>query len=263
MRIGEFAKKQYKTAENLNSRCNLHSYNINKVDWDNWCFSKMRFPKKAKILEIGCGTGRLWSKNRQYLNKEWSITLADFSKGMLKSTKEELEELNYNFMYKEFDIQSIPYEDESFDVVIARHMLYLVPNIEKALFEIKRVLTRGGLFYATTNTPDAMYELNELMKKFDPKIGLSNNGMGERFDSESGQLLLTKYFDKVKKDILSGKIVVDKAEPVVSYKASTIKGSTVLVGEKRQQLTKYIEDYIRENGNISITTGACIFEAKK
>lgn len=244
-------KEQYKTAENFNLRGNLHSYNINKIDWTNWCFNEMDFPNKARVLEIGCGTGELWYKNRHSIDEGWDITLSDFSEGMLQKTKEKLQEINHNFKY------------EVIDVVIARHMIYLVPDIEKALSEIKRVLVKGGSFYVTTNGREAMGELNEIMEKFDSRIGLSNNGMCERFHIENGEVLLKKYFDQVKRDVLSGKIVVDRAEPVVSYKASTIKGRDILVGERKQEFIKYIEEYIKENGNISITTKACIFKVKK
>jgi hypothetical protein len=64
-------------------------------------------------------------------------------------------------------------------------------------------------------------------------------------------------------EVLEGKIIVDEAEPVVSYKASTIKGSSILVGEKRKKFTKYLQDYIDEKGNISITTKACLFKVRK
>lgn len=256
-------KEQYKTSENLSIRGNLHSYNINKTDWNNWCFNQMQIPDGARILELGCGTGELWYKNRNLLNNNWEITLSDFSEGMLESTKNRLERLDYNFKYKVVDAQSIPYEDGYFDIVIARHMLYLVPEIEKALSEVKRVLADGGTFYATTNSHDAMSELNELVEVFDPEMGLHNNGMCERFDMEGGYLLLQKYFGEVKTDILQGSIVVDEAEPMVAYKASTIKGRSVLVGDKRQQFKRYLEDYIKKNGKVSITTKSCIFTVKK
>ena len=68
---------------------------------------------------------------------------------------------------------------------------------------------------------------------------------------------------KVNVEILEGKIIVDDAKPVVSYKASTIQGSSILVGEKKKEFTKYLEDYIKENGNISITTKTCMFKARK
>lgn len=260
--IKQALKEQYKTAENLTARGSLHSYNINKTDWNNWCFSQMRIPDKARILELGCGTGDFWYKNRQSLKNDWSITLSDFSMGMINSTKERLEDINFSFTYKEIDAQDIPYENECFDIVIARHMLYLVPDIEKVLSEIKRVLAKGGTLYVTTNSHDTMSELNALVENFDSQMELHNNGMGDRFDMEHGYLLLKKYFGEVKAEILQGKIVVDDAEPIVNYKASTVKGKSILVGEKKKQFMRYVENYIRENGSLSITTKACIFKAR-
>lgn len=256
-------KEQYKTDEKFNLRGNLHSYNINKTDWTNWCFNQMKFPSNAKILELGCGTGDLWYSNSNNIKDDWNITLSDFSKGMLLSAKKKLEAIKHNFIFEEIDAQDIPYKDESFDVIIARHMLYLVPDIEKALSEIKRVLIKGGLFYVTTNSNESMAELNELIEKFDSKLGLNNNGMCDRFDMENGHTLLKKYFNEINVDVLEGKIIVDSAEPVVSYKGSTIKGSSILIGQKKQEFTEYVKRYIRENGNISITTKACIFKARK
>lgn len=255
-------REQYKTDEKLRVRNNLHSYNINKTDWANWCFSKMQFPSNARILELGCGMGDLWNKNSSSIKKDWNITLSDFSEGMLNSAKENLRQVAHNFSFKQIDAQDIPYKDGSFDVVIARHMLYLVPDIEKAVSEVKRVLNKGGVFYVTTNSNEAMAELNELVKKFDPKLGLHNNGMCDRFDLENGYPLLKKYFDETSLDLFEGKIIVDTAEPVVSYKASTIKGNSMLTVEKRQEFTRYVEQYIKEKGNISITTKAGIFKAR-
>ncbi|MDV3427542.1 MAG: class I SAM-dependent methyltransferase [Bacillota bacterium] len=260
---GQDIKEQYKTAEKLNARSRLHSYNINKTDWNNWCFNQMQIPHKARILELGCGTGDFWHKNIHCLKSDWDIILSDFSKGMLENTKNRLEKSDFNFKYEEIDAQEIPYENEYFDVIIARHMLYLIPDIEKALLEIKRVLTECGIFYATTNSHDSMAELNKLVEEFDPKLELNNNGMGDRFDMEGGYLLLKKYFGKVKMDVLQGKIIVNDAEPIVAYKASTIKGSSLLTGDKKQQFAKFVEDYIKKNGSISITTKSCIFKAEK
>ncbi|WP_291582072.1 MerR family transcriptional regulator [Clostridium sp. UBA6640] len=256
-------KEQYKSAENFNLRTKLHSYNTNKTDWNNWCFNQMKVPSKARILELGCGTGELWIKNKDNVNSEWNVTLSDFSSSMLESTKERLQSVGQNFLYKEIDAQNIPYEDESIDVVIARHMIYLVPDIEKALLEIKRVLVKDGTFYVTANSCEAMSELNNLIEKFDPTLGLHNNGMCYRFQLENGQALLKKYFSEVKIEVLEGKIVTSDVDAIVSYKASSIKGTSVLVGKKKDDFRKYIDDYIKKNGDISITTKACIFEVKK
>lgn len=256
-------KEQYKTVENLNLRTKLHSYNTNKMDWSDWCFKQMKFPTKAKILELGCGGGDLWVKNKQYINKEWKIVLSDSSTAMLENSKERLKQIDFDFTYEQIDAQNIPYEDESFDVVIARHMLYLVPDIEKVLSEIKRVLVKGGMFYTTTNGKETMWELNQLVEDFDSSLGLNNNGMCARFEFENGGALIKKYFSEAELEVFEGKIVVDNADPIVDYKSSTIKGSSILVGEKKDKFKKYIENRIKENGNISITTKSGMFKAKR
>ncbi|WP_252234922.1 methyltransferase domain-containing protein [Clostridium sp. ZS1] len=256
-------KEQYNSDENLNLRTNLHSYNINKIDWDKWCFQKMNLIKCSKILELGCGVGKLWIKNQNFIDKNSEIILSDFSTNMLKCAKNNLKNLDYKFNYKKINAEDIPYDDESFDVVIAEHMLYFVTDIEKALSEIKRVLKPNGIFYVTTNSCNSMIELNKLAEKFDPNLDINNNGLSSRFDLENGEKMLKKYFNNIELDILEGKIIVDKADPVVSYKASTIQGNSILVGEKREEFTKYLEKYIEENKNIEITTKAGIFKASK
>ncbi|HBJ2622666.1 methyltransferase domain-containing protein [Clostridium botulinum] len=256
-------KEQYNSDENLKLRTNLHSYNRNKIDWDKWCFQKMNLIKCSKILELGCGVGKLWIKNQDFIDENSEIILSDFSPNMLKCAKNNLENLDYKFKYKKINAEDIPYDDESFDVVIAEHMIYFVTDIEKALSEIKRVLKPNGIFYVTTNSCNSMIELNKLAEKFDPNLDINNNGLSSRFDLENGEKMLKKYFNNIESETLEGKIILDKAEPVVSYKASTIQGNSILVGKKREEFTKYLEKYIEENKNIEITTKAGIFKASK
>ena len=256
-------KEQYNSDKNLNLRTTLHSYNTNKIDWDKWCFQKMNLTEGSKILELGCGVGKLWIKNKELIDKNSEIILSDFSPNMLKCAKNNLENLDYKFKYKKINAEDIPYDDESFDVVIAEHMLYFVTDIEKALSEIKRVLKPNGIFYVTTNSCNSMIELNKLAEKFDPNLDINNNGLSSRFDLENGEKMLKKYFNNIESEILEGKIIVDKADPVVSYKASTIQGNSILVGKKREEFTKYLEKYIEENKNIEITTKAGIFKVSK
>ena len=256
-------KEQYNSDKNLNLRSNLHSYNVNKIDWDVWCFENMKFCKNDKVLELGCGNGKLWLKNKEKIETDLNITLSDFSKSMIKSAKNNLKEINMDFQYKEINAEKIQYKDETFDVIIAEHMIYFVSNIEKALEEIKRVLKPNGKVYITTNSKNTMNELNELCEKFAPNSGLSNNGLSERFNLEEGEKLLKKYFNNVSLNVLEGKIILSESEPLVSYKASTIQGKSILIGKKRIEFKDYLDNYIKENKQILITTKAGIFEIIK
>ena len=109
----------------------------------------MNIPEYSNVLELGCGNGLLWMNNEESINETLSITLSDFSEGMLQSARQNIN--NKNIKYQVIDIQDIPYENESFDIIISRHMLYHVPDIDKALSEVKRVLKPGGKFYVSTN----------------------------------------------------------------------------------------------------------------
>ncbi|WP_294406762.1 methyltransferase domain-containing protein [uncultured Clostridium sp.] len=256
-------KEQYKNDKNLKLRSNLHSYNINKIDWDKWCFDNMEFPTEGRVLELGCGTGKFWKKNKGRIKEGLNICVSDFSRSMLKSAEENLKEVNHDFTFKEINAECIPYDDCTFDVVIAQHMIYFIPDIDKALKEIKRVLVLGGKFYVTANSKTSMAELNELIENFDAESGLNSNGYSTRFELENGKEILKKYFSRIDVDILNGRIIVDDPEPVVSYKASTIQGNRVLVGEKRKEFKNYLKKYIKDNNNISITTKTCIFKCEK
>lgn len=256
-------KEQYKNDKNLNLRANLHSYNINKVDWDKWCYKQIDFKKNSRVLELGCGSGKFWWKNKENIDENLDITVSDFSKSMLKIAKSKLKNINSNFKFQEINAESIPYDDNTFDIVIAQHMIYFVPDIEQALNEIRRILVPGGIFYVTANSSDSMKELNELVNDFDSNSGLNSNGYSTRFELENGTDILKKYFNKVDVEILNGKILVNDPKPVVEYKASTIQGSSILVGEKKKEFTKYVQDYIDKNKEISITTKTCMFKAEK
>lgn len=256
-------REQYKNDKNLKIRTNLHSYNTNKVDWDKWCFNNISFVENAKVLELGCGTGEFWRKNIDNLDKNLNICISDFSESMLKIAKANLKDIKLKFKFKEINAENIPFKDNTFDIIIAQHMIYFVPNMDKALKEIKRVLRPGGKLYVTANSKYSMLELNELLEDFSPKSGLNSNGYSTRFELENGKEILGKHFKNIHVNILNGKIIIDNPNPVVSYKASTIQGEKILVGDKRKEFKEYLKKYIKDNGNISITTKTCMFKCEK
>ena len=143
-------KQQYANANNLKTRISIHDkYSTNKMGFGNWIVSNYRIDKGMKVLELGCGTGDMWKNRESLINLCSQLTLSDLSEGMLVTTKSNIGEFD-NVEYKVIDIQEIPYEDETFDMVIANMMLYHVPDIDKGLAEVRRVLKEGGIFYCAT-----------------------------------------------------------------------------------------------------------------
>ena len=162
----KIVKNQYKNPSNFAKRRVLHEkFGTNKYDWYKWIFDHFDFPARCKILELGSGLGTLWLNNQERINKGWNITLSDFSQEMLEKLKQNLEKVNHPFKFQLINVQDIPYEDSSFDVVIANGLLYLVPDLEKAIKEIARVIKPGGILIASTSGNKYMKELEELLEK--------------------------------------------------------------------------------------------------
>ena len=66
--------EQYKNAKNLNDRISLHEkYSTNKQGWFNWLFEKIDFSKVNRLLELGCGNGKLWQENKIELRNSYRI----------------------------------------------------------------------------------------------------------------------------------------------------------------------------------------------
>jgi SAM-dependent methyltransferase len=113
--------------------------------------------------------------------------------------------------------------DMTFDVVMARHMLYHVPDIDAAVSEAARVLRSGGRFLATTNSAHTMPEYWEIRnmaaQRFPSMIPVEN--VNARFSLENGATYLEPYFDEIEVHTLPGTLRFPSATPFVDYFAST------------------------------------------
>jgi len=165
-----------------------------------------------KVLELGCGTGDMW-KNRTDLIKLCSqLVLSDFSEGMLSAAKNNIGEWD-NVDYKVIDIQEIPFENETFNAVIANMMLYHVPDIDKGLAEVRRVLKKGGLFYCATY---GEHGIVEYLSKILSAYGVEDN-VNKNFTLQNGREILSKTFSSVEKREYIDSLAVTNVDDMVEY----------------------------------------------
>jgi ubiquinone/menaquinone biosynthesis C-methylase UbiE len=259
----ELLKNQYKDSSNLDSRIRIHDmFSTNKKDWHLWLFEQYSIPENSSILELGCGNGVFWAKNKHRIPSDWNIILSDFSSGMLQDAQNNLRGFP-NIQYKQIDAQDIPFEDNHFDVVIANHMLYHVPDRNKAFKEVRRILKSEGVFYAASNGKKHMEETVELLKEFDPELMYSHSKLSENFGLENGKEQISKCFSRVSLREFEGGLEVTEVQPLVQYLLSynsSIKET--LTGEKLAEFTKFLKNKMQENGGvIKITKSTGLFEA--
>ena len=242
-------KRQFSNDKNLITRIDFYKkYTTNKYKFSDWLFDKYKFNENQYILELGCGNGNHWEGRIEKLPQGCRIVLSDFSDGMLKLVNEKFC-LLHNVSVQKIDIQSIPFESNLFDVVIANHMLFHVPNLNKALLEVKRVLKKGGCFYSATDGDGGMRPfLHNAIKKFD----VHSKAFTEKlpFSLQNGDKILSKFFNSVKKFTYENVLSVTKTEDLMNWLKSTCSISGF--SEKNFiELYEYFE-------NVRLTNGGAI-----
>ena len=262
---------QYADGRNLRARQALHeTYGSSGGDWFRWVFDHLPQHDHLAVLELGAGPGRLWARNVDRLPTGWRVVVSDLSNGMRAEAEAALAGRS-QFTFAQVDAQDIPFADHAFDAVVANHMLYHVPDLERALSEVRRVLRSGGVFLAATNGADHMKELDELARMALPATLAE---LAERSDElagfqlENGAAILGRWFGRVERHDARHPLVVPDPEPLVAYLASIggLQARLATLGqEQRERLLAVATDLVRTHierlGPVRITRSSGLFVA--
>lgn len=257
----ENVEKQYANDKNLSARITLHEkYSTNKYGFSNWLFGIYDFTAAKNILELGCGTGAQWTSHLGLLPLESRLILSDLSMGMVETVRQKFK-ASKNVNVLKIDIQSIPFPDDSFDVIIANHMLYHVPELHKALSEVIRVLKPGGTFYATTIGSGGMrLYLHLALKQVSPSINAFNEDVS--FTTQNGAEILGKHFLNVKRYDYEDSLLITDVNDLLDWIESAVLGNKLSKTDLKG-LYDYFEGIRLTEGAISIPKEAGIFVSKK
>ena len=155
--------------------------------------------KGKKILDIACGTG--WS-SEQFARAGADVTAIDITPKAIELTKKRFEIYKLKAEILAADAENLPFPDNSFDYILAWGCLMHMPNTQKAINEIYRVLKPGGKFGAM------MYNKNSLHWRYFIFFGkgilklkllkYSKQDLANRYTdgAEIGGNFLTKFFSK-------------------------------------------------------------------
>lgn len=261
-------KNQYRDSRNLDARAALHRrFSTAVADWQPWVFDLLQLKPGMRVLECGCGPGWLWRENVARIPANCHITLTDLSPGMVAEAEAALAGSGHHFEFQQANIQALEFADETFDVVVANHMLYHVPDLPQGLAEVRRVLKQDGRFIAATNGNKHMQELPTLVPEVLRAISGSTLVRGESqmlpFRLENGRAALEPYFNTIELHLYADSLWVTEVEPLLAYAFSMIKPEMDVPETAVAQLRDAWTAKIKAEGGIHISKDSGVFEAQK
>jgi len=201
-------RAQYATEESLEIRRSVWLPSLDGRDPSTSALDAIVAAAPTDVLEVGCGTG-CFAARIQATRPGIRLVAIDQSERFVELTRARGVEARIG------DVQHLPFEADSFDVVAAMWMLYHVPDLDQALAEIRRVLRPGGLLVAVTNGDEHV-------------AGLRREAGGQAlitaFSSENGEGVLRRHFPHVTRDDIATRAVFADDAAAQAYLDSSEEG---------------------------------------
>jgi SAM-dependent methyltransferase len=200
-----YVERQYATERNLAARKALYD-EVDGEDARELAFRAVAEAAPARVLEVGCGEGELAARMAGELGVD--VVAIDQSPRMVELA------VARGVDARVADVQALPFEDESFDVAVAAWVLFHVPDLDRGIAELARVLRPSGRLVAVTNYVDHLFELFELAGALEQRFVLT-------FGAESGEERLSRRFARVERRDAHGTVTIRDAEAVRAYLRSS------------------------------------------
>ncbi len=193
--------RQYATEENLETRMSVWHPTLDGREPACEALYAVTRGAPARVLEVGCGTGAFAARIAAAL-PEATFVAVDTSERFVELTR------SRGLDARLADVEDLPFDDDSFDVVAAMWVLYHVGDLHRGLAEIRRVLRPGGLLVAVTNGDEHVAELRR---------DAGGEPVRTHFSSENGEAALLRHFDEVSRDDLRTRAFFADHTAAVAY----------------------------------------------
>jgi SAM-dependent methyltransferase len=239
------ATHAYQGDRHLRSRQRLYDYQEPAYDVPGLASTLLAGHDPRRILDIGCGNGAFTHRLRGDFPDTAVIGL-DIAGGMLALVDPPTVQA---------DAMHLPFADDSMDAVLAMHMIYHLPDIDRGLAEMHRVLRPGGLLIVSTNGADDKSELDDLWSRAAAEVlgvpeGPRRIKLSRRFDLDGAPAVLRSLFTEIVLHDLPGIIDVQGPGPVLnhlrSYESFAQKAGvpfTATIDRAERLLIQHLEEH--------------------
>jgi SAM-dependent methyltransferase len=199
----QLVREEYASEAGLEARRSVYA-DAEGPDAREEAFRVIAALEPADVLEVGCGPGELSERLRRELGAH--VVAIDLSERMVELGRGRGVDARVG------DVQALPFDDASFDCVVAARMLYHVADVDLALAETRRVLRPGGHLVAVTNSEEHLAEARAVG-------GVDLRGRSP-FSRENAEPLLRRRFAAIERRDVEGAVTFPGRADVQRYAES-------------------------------------------
>lgn len=244
----------------------IEKSSVHSTPWRHWLFDRIAGSDPKRILELGSGSGGLWADNLSRLGMRWEIVVSDLSESELAKSRDRIG-TRRGFTFERIDAHQIPYPDDSFDVVIADHLLQRVSHPDSMLREMRRVLRRGGKLLVSAIGKRNLLEMEGLVFSTYPSSDLDSafSATEKTFSLDTGVEFLRPLFHDIRLELYSDSLVVTDGSSLVEsiYALNRLAGDRTVIREiDRELLRGTIDGILAQRGCVRIHRDTGLFTCR-
>ncbi len=247
-------------------------------DWYEVIYEMLNIDKASRVLDIGCGFGKLWRNNWKVIPEHTIIkgidlhgSWADDFDKFINENKDELSQDSDISLYwgdvEEENVWNEVYngEEDAYDYVVAHYLLENINNAEKLLCKVNNVMKKGANFSCNA------YQVNSehfYWKKVFNDLKLKDNFIKEQIKEEEKyhedfKMLLEKYFESVEIQSLDNSMRYETADDVFERLCSNYPGNVKYIKENEVAIKKYFMDKLQENDEVIVNNNSEFWRCRK
>jgi len=211
-------RQQYQTTDLLQTRIDTHARYSERTFGTGLhaeCAEALRLTGDESLLDVGCGPGAFGQYLRAH-GHTGRLAGLDQSAAMIAEATAASAGMEIDWHIGQAD--HLPFLDDAFNIISARHMLYHVADIPAALREFARVVGPNGTVFATTNSRENLPLIGALKDDLATHFGLSAPPeTSVAFNTSDAPGMLGAVYPVIEETVLSNALVFTEAEPIVAY----------------------------------------------
>jgi SAM-dependent methyltransferase len=200
-------RREYADEAGLRTRAAAYGGLLGGDDAREVAFAAVAERSPRRVLEVGCGWGEFADRVARELDAD--VVAVDISPRMVELARAR------GLDARLADVQELPFAAGEFDCAVANWMLYHVPDVERALAGLARVLGRDGRLVAATN---GLCHLGEMWAL----VGRDRRREPVRFFAETAEPFLRRHFRRVERRDVEGIVRFPDWQAVRRYVASSV-----------------------------------------